>query len=80
VALMESEHICGNFYTTLQPIDLPPEQEQDGLDNLVLYACDFPSWHHDEPGAFTATLPESLSGRVRHLTAAATYGSTPAGA
>lgn len=66
---LPSEYVREHIRLTTQPLDLPPDSGQAnealstmGIDDLLLFATDFPHWHFD---AVEEALPTGLSGQLR---------------
>lgn len=65
---------------TVQPFDAPPDPaslerllDQLGSDDLLLYASDYPHWHHDDEDALPDGLPADLIRRIAIDNPLATY-------
>jgi predicted TIM-barrel fold metal-dependent hydrolase len=65
---------------TAQPFDAPPDPaslerllDQLGSDHLLLYASDYPHWHHDDADALPDGLPADLVRRIAIDNPLATY-------
>ncbi len=77
---MPSSIVRDHVRMTAQPFDAPPDQksldrllDQLGGDDILLYASDYPHWHHDDHDALPDGLPADLVRKICFDNPLATY-------
>lgn len=85
VKQLPSEYVKGRVFLTTQPLELSPKPDQllnllelvDGIEDMLLFATDYPHWDADDPHYIARRLPKSWQTKMFFENAATFYGFKP---